>query len=255
MEQILYQLKMIRLSGMANGLSIRLQEAQANDLSYLDFLTNLVQDELLKRQERLLNRRLKSARLPELKTLDTFDFSFNPAIRKKTIMDLAACRFIQNNEPVILLGPPGVGKTHLAIGLAIAAVEKGFTVIYRSIFDLAEELAEATALGQRKQMIHNLVKPDLLVVDEFGMRNLAPTAAEDLLEIIHRRYRHGSTLIATNRPLEDWGKLLGDNAATSAILDRMMHTVHMIMITGRSYRLKHADEKEQKELDNESKKE
>jgi len=120
---------------------------------------------------------------------------------------------------------------------------------------LTEELAEASALGQWKQLIHNLVKPDLLVIDEFGMRNLAPTSAEDLLEIIHRHYHRGSTLIATNRTLEDWGKLLGDNAATSAILDRMMHTVHLIIIAGRSYRLKLSDEKEQKELDTESKKE
>ncbi len=238
MEQLQYQLKSIRLSGMANTLPMRLQEARANDLPHLDFLMLLVQDELTKRQDRLLNKRLKAARSPELKALDDFNFAFNTSINKKQIRELASCRFVHQAESVLLLGPPGVGKTHLAIALGICAIHAGYTAFYRSIFDLLEEMAEAQALGARRELIRRLTQPHLLIIDEFGMRNLPATAAEDLLEIFHRRYHRSATIIATNRPLEDWGKILGDNAAASAILDRFLDKVHLIKITGRSYRLR-----------------
>lgn len=238
MEQLQYQLKAIRLSGMAGVLPVRLQEARANDLPHLDFLRLLVNDELDRRKERLLARRLKAARFPELKTLDDFDFSFNPGINKRAVLDMASCRFVHKTESILLLGPPGVGKTHLAVALGVCAIHAGYTVLYRSVFDLTEDMAEAAALSSRRELITELSKPNLLIIDEFGMRNLPSNAAEDLLEIFHRRYHRGSTLIATNRPLEDWGKILGDHAATSAILDRFLENVHIVKITGRSYRLK-----------------
>ena len=243
MEQLQYQLKSIRLSGMAQTLPMRLQEAQANELPHLEFLAALVTDELEKRKDRLLNRRLKAARFPMLKTLDEFDFAFNQTINKRQIRDLATCRFVHGAQNVLLLGPPGVGKTHLAISLGMAAIQKAYSVLYRNIFDLAEDLAEAQALGERKQLIKNLVKPNLLIIDEFGMRNLPAGAAEDLLEVFHRRYQLGANIIATNRPIEDWGKILGDNATTSAILDRFMDGIHIIKITGRSYRMKSLNKK------------
>ena len=245
MEQLQYQLKSIRLSGMANALSTRLQEARANELPHQDFLTNLVQDELERRQQNLLNRRLKAARFPEQKTLDEFDFTFNPGLNKRFVLDLASCRFVVKSQNALMVGPPGVGKSHLAIAVGIAAIHHGYAVLYRSIFDLVEELAEAQILGERPVLIKKLVKPDLLILDEFGMRNLADNAAEDLLEIFHRRYHKGSCLIATNRPIEDWGKLLGDTAATSAILDRLLEDAFLLKITGRSYRLRTMTQKDE----------
>lgn len=236
METLIYQLKAIRLSGMAQKLTIRMQEAMANELSHIDFLKNLVTDELAIRKDRLLQRRLKQAQFPGLKTVDQFDFAFNPSINRTQIKQLASSAFVAKADNVLLLGPPGVGKTHLAVALGIQAIEKGFSVLYRSVFDLAKDISTQS----EKDLVEFLLAPHLLIIDELGMKNLNYNATELLLEIIHRRYQNKSIVIATNRPIEDWGKILGDNAAASAILDRFLESVHIIKITGKSYRLKNA---------------
>ncbi|MBL7095740.1 ATP-binding protein [candidate division KSB1 bacterium] len=244
METLIYQLKSIRLSAMAQKLPIRLQEATANELPYLDFIKNLVDDELTIRKDRLLNRRLKQAQFPYLRTIEDFDFSFNPSINKQQIKQLAAGAFIAKNENVLLIGPPGVGKTHLAVVFGINAIHCGFSVLYRSIFDVAKDINKKS----EDDIIDLFLKPHLLIIDELGMKNLSQHATEIFLEVIHRRYLKRSTIIATNRPIEDWGKIIGDNATASAILDRFLENVHFIKITGRSYRMKNLSSKNQKTI-------
>jgi len=239
MEALQMQMKGLRLSGMAKQLPIRYQEAKASELDYLTFLDQLVNDELSKRKENLLNRRIKMARFPELKALDEFNFGFNPIIDRKIINDLATSRFIHEAKNVLFIGPPGVGKTHLSLAIAISAIHNGYSVYYRSAFDLVEDLAEASRTETRKKMIQTLSKYQLLILDEFGMKKLPSNAADDILEIIHRRHTYSATIIATNRPIKDWGILLGDNVATSAILDRFLANTEIININkGKSYRMR-----------------
>ncbi len=247
MQTLTHQLKSIRLSGMAQKLAIRIQEANANELSYLDFLRNLVEDELAVRKDRLLNRRLKQANFPYWRTIDQFDFSFNPGIRKRQIQQLATGMFISNHENILLIGPPGVGKTHLVVAFGIRAIEHGFAVLYRSVFDIAKETMEKP----EQELIATYIKPHLLIIDELGMKNLNSSAIEILLEVMHRRYQKSSTIIASNRPIEDWGKILGDNATASAILDRFLENVHFIKITGKSYRLKNLNKEKKNPIDSE----
>jgi DNA replication protein DnaC len=237
MEKLLTSLRSLRLSGIAEALPSRYSLAKTQEIDYLEFLETLVEDELARRRDSLLSRRIKLAQFPFQATLDTFDFTFNSDIPKRTIKDLASSRFVHQNESVLLIGPPGTGKTHIAVALGLLAIENGYTVFYRSAFDLVEEMQESFRTDTRKKYVHSLTRHQLLIVDELGMKKMPPNAADDLLEVIHRRYGNGATLIATNRPVEDWGKILGDTAATSAILDRFLDKVLLLPFKGKSYRL------------------
>jgi len=231
-------LRQLRLSGLARTLDVRLQEAAANRLSHAEFLELILQDELNVRKERLLNRRTKAADFAQLKTLEDFDWHFNPSINRKEIYQLAAGDFIRQRTDILFIGPPGIGKSHLSQAIAYEAIKMDFQVLYRSIFDLVRDFLTDDAFKQQDRTLRRYLKPELLLIDDMGMRALPKNSAEYLLEIIMRRHENRSTIMTSNRPLEEWGKLLGDVPAASAILDRFLQRAHLISITGRSYRLK-----------------
>ena len=230
-------LRQLRCSGMAAGLEPRLLEAQTAKLAPIDFLSTLVQDELLRRQDRLLDRRITQAGFRDRgKTLDTFDFDFNKKMNRRLVFELATGRFVTKHEDGLFQGPPGTGKSHLAQAIGFAVIQQGHRVLYREAHLLLEELADAQLAGTRKHYIAQVTAVPLLLIDDLGMRRLPHTAAEDLLEIVMRRYEKASTLITSNRPVEDWDKLLGDTAAVAALLDRLLHHAHVLTCGPRSWR-------------------
>ncbi len=233
-------LKQLRLSGLVQSLDVRLQEAAANRLGHVEFLELICQDELNVRQQRQMQRRTKAADFHALKPLEDFDWSFNPSVHKKEIYELATCKFIREAKDVLFLGPPGVGKTHLAQAIGYEAIRQSFQVLYRSIFDLVRDFMKDEAFNQQDKTLRQYLKPDLVIIDDMGLKQLPKHSGEYLLEVIMRRYENRSTIMTSNRPLEEWGKLLSDVPTAGAILDRFLHHAQVIAITGKSYRVKEA---------------
>ena len=245
-EEVEKSLRNMRLHGMAQTLQARCLQAQQNGaMSVLDVLTQLVQDELDCRQSRLIERRFHSSGLDEQKIMQDFDWSYNPRLPKQEILELISSKFVQNAADALLIGHPGTGKSHVAKAVAHAAIQAGYQVAYREAQGFFEDIFEATQTGKRKKLFKLFCCADLLVIDDLFLKKRLPqTAADDLLDVILERYRHRkSTMITSNRPLEDWGKLLGDNATASAILDRLLHRGHLLKFEGKSYRLKEASKR------------
>jgi DNA replication protein DnaC len=231
-------LKKLRLSGMAQTLEVRLQEALANRLDHAEFLELALVDELAVRGERQIERGLKAAGFREPKTLEDFNWDFNRSIKKKQIYDLAAGGFVRQHRDVLLAGPPGVGKSHLVQAIGRQLVHAGFAVLHRSIFDVVRDFLHDEAFEGHDKVMTRYLKPDLLILDDMGLKQLPKRSGEYLFEIIMRRHQLRSTMMTSNRPLEDWGKLIGDVPAATAILDRLLSNAEILQITGKSYRLR-----------------
>ena len=241
LNELQRSLRQLRLGGMAAVLETRLRQAQTEPMAPIDLLATLVSDELTRRSDRLLERRRKLAAFRDPnKTLDNFDFTFNPKLNRSMVFDLATGAFIDRREDALFLGPGGTGKSHLAQAIGQAAILQGHKVLYRQTHILLEEVGEATLEGKRKQYMESISSVALLIIDDFGMRKLPQTAAEDLLEIVMRRYERASTLLTSNRPVDDWGKLLADVAAVGAMLDRLLHHGHVLKCGPKSWRTKTA---------------
>ncbi|HBR95056.1 MAG TPA: hypothetical protein DEA90_12925 [Opitutae bacterium] len=235
-----HALRKLRLSGLASSLDLRLREARGNNLDHLEFLELLLQDELNVRRQRMIERRTKAADFREKRTLDSFDFGFNSSIDRRQIHDLAAGGFLERAEDVLLIGPPGVGKSHIAQAIGHELIKAGKVVLYRSIFDILADLREDGLDQKHERTMKRYLKCDLLIIDDMGVKQLPPKSGEYLFEIVMRRYELRSTLMTSNRPLEEWGKLIGDVPAATAILDRFLHHANIIKIKGKSYRMKDA---------------
>ena len=232
-------LRQLRLGGMAAVLETRLRQAQAEPMAPIDLIACLVSDELTRRSDRLLERRRKQAgfRDPD-KSLDNFDFTFNPKMNRSLVFDLATAAFVGKREDALFIGPGGTGKSHLAQAIGQAVILQGYKILYRETHVLLDELGDAVAEGRRKEYMELVSTVPFLIIDDFGMRKLPHTAAEDMLEIIMRRYERCSTLLTSNRPVEDWGKLLGDTASVGSMLDRLLHHGHVLKCGPRSWRVK-----------------
>lgn len=236
-------LRRLRLSGIQATLASRALQVQQGEQSFLEGFASLIQDELDRRRSKWIERQFLLSGLIRPQPLDDFDWQYNPKIPKRAALELVALKWVDGHEDALLIGSPGTGKSHIARAVGSAAVLAGLRVIYREAHVFFEDLAQATALGNRKKWMTTLREADLLIIDDLALRKLPPTAGEELLEVVMNRYGKHSTLITSNRILEDWGKVLGDQTIASAILDRLLHRGHMLRFEGRSYRLKQAAER------------
>ena len=237
-DQILQQLRMLKLPGMRENLQKRIMEAEANNLSYGEFLSMLLTDEFDERTSRKIARMLRRSGLGKEMTLENFDFSFNPTINAKQIKALASCRFIERAEGVFFLGPTGTGKTHLAKALAHAACKMMFSVAYYSFHQLFSELATADLQNRLHLFLKRLLKTDLMVIDDFAFKTIDQQSAERFYSIVDGRFGQKSIILTSNRAMTDWPKLFPDPIIANAIMDRLAHTSHQIVIKGQSYRKK-----------------
>jgi DNA replication protein DnaC len=223
---------------MAEMLDSYAKQAASSSMSYVDFLGGLVSEEVIRKEQRSVQNRIKSARFPVLKSLDDFDYSFQPSIDKKKVGELSNLRFIDNKENILFLGPSGVGKTHLATGLGFRACESGYKVLFATLNDMVSVLMASMADNSFPSKLRQFVQPSLLIVDEVGYLPVSKEGANFLFQVVAKRYETGSIILTSNKSFADWGEILGDSVIAAAVLDRLLHHSTVFNVRGDSYRLR-----------------
>jgi DNA replication protein DnaC len=237
-EKLMTDLKNLRLPTMAEMLDSYAKQAASSSMSYVDFLGGLVSEEVSRKEQRSVQNRIKSARFPVLKSLDDFDYSFQPSIDKKKVGELSNLRFIDNKENILFLGPSGVGKTHLATSLGVRACESGYKVLFTTLNDMVSILMASIADNSFPSKLRQFVQPALLIVDEFGYLPVSKDGANFLFQVVAKRYETGSIILTSNKSFADWGEVLGDSVIAAAVLDRLLHHSTVFSVRGGSYRLR-----------------
>ena len=238
-HHLLGQLRKLKLGGFADTLELRLEQARKDELSHLDFLSLVIQDEIERREAKKLAVRIQKASFEEEKTLEGFDFTFNPKIKRAVITDIATCLFVEKREHLLIYGPAGVGKTHLAQAIGHEACRRGYSVSFVKTVKMLRNLFASRADQSWEKQVKKYLYPDLLILDDFGLTALTPLQAEDIYEVVTERHLRSSIVVTSNRPPEDWVALFPDPVMANSALDRLSHHAHHIMIDGgESYRKK-----------------